>query len=316
MKKSTKITTAVVAGIAAVGAVAGTLGTISYFTDSATKTNNFTVGNVEIELYESQLHRMNSGYQGALTAVSWDEHTCDYINYPLAGINYNGLTPDTYDEIRYCTPGMNANEGNTNTISALINGHVGTNRTFGFNDDTIIDDATNNYADYLTDVATDLVPGYWVRKFSYVKNTGDNAAYVLIRYMVPTSIADDVTLKVPSTPFTEDADTTTATIEPYFTAVEYNATTGEYEPAAVYNAGYTQTIDTVEYKVYAAVTTQPINPGEMTFWSPVNTVKINNAVTETTNVNLSPDDTFGIIVDAQAIQAATFTDAVTAINNL
>ena len=35
--------------------------TVAYFTDTDAKTNTFTVGNVKIELLESQYHRVNAG---------------------------------------------------------------------------------------------------------------------------------------------------------------------------------------------------------------------------------------------------------------
>ena len=83
--------------------------------------------------------------------------------------------------------------------------------------------------------------------------------------------------------------------------------------------GYIEEIDGVEYRVYAAVTTQALNPGEMTFWSPVNTVRLS---TDATNINtadpnyVAPASQIDVKVDAQAIQAKTFANAVEAINNL
>ena len=36
-------------------------GTLAYFTDTKSAENTFTVGNVKIELLESQYHRVNAG---------------------------------------------------------------------------------------------------------------------------------------------------------------------------------------------------------------------------------------------------------------
>ena len=66
MKKKV-IATSAVLGLAAL--VLGS-GTLAYFTDSKEITNNFTVGNVKIELIESQLHRANAGVANDSTSDS------------------------------------------------------------------------------------------------------------------------------------------------------------------------------------------------------------------------------------------------------
>ncbi len=43
---------------------------VAYFTDTDSETNTFTVGNVEIDLIESQLHRVNAGVQNGNTSTS------------------------------------------------------------------------------------------------------------------------------------------------------------------------------------------------------------------------------------------------------
>ena len=52
--KINKKATLCTAGVLAIGALAATLGTMSYFTDTDSKTNVFTVGNVDITLNEKQ----------------------------------------------------------------------------------------------------------------------------------------------------------------------------------------------------------------------------------------------------------------------
>ena len=126
--------------------------------------------------------------------------------------------------------------------------------------------------------------------------------------MIPKAYAADLEVKVPHTPYGDSGDDNRA----YFTAVAKNATSGAYE-ATTYGTSYEDTIDNVEYVIYAAVTTEALNPGEMTYWSPVNTIKIKDTITET---QVAPATEINVKVDAQAIQSRTFSDAIEAINNL
>ncbi|MBQ3321083.1 hypothetical protein IJG71_03070, partial [Candidatus Saccharibacteria bacterium] len=229
MKKSTKRTTLAVAGVLTIGALAGVIGTMSYFTDTDTKDNEFVVGNVDIALYESQLHRMNSGRQGSFGALASDPDYCDWNPNPDdQGLDGNtSLIKGSYEKARYCTPGMNANEGDASTITAVANGHTRPSnpaRTWGYMDSTIETDAGSYETGYLARVAKNIVPGQWVRKFSYVKNNDASSdAYVLIRYMVPTSYADNVEVKIPGTPYEEDVHLDVDGHQGYFTAVTKTA---------------------------------------------------------------------------------------------
>ena len=166
------------------------------------------------------------------------------------------------------------------------------------------------------------MPGEWIRKFSYVENLSTTEpAYVVISYKVPTNVADYVTAKIPGTPYEEDIDLDKEGIQGYFTPLnkDTSATEDPYTAFPVAGEGdidnYTGYVED-GYRVYTAVTTQPVNPGEMTFWSPVNTVKINENVEEDTVDTLNPGDSFGIVVDVKAIQAKTFDNAVQAANKL
>lgn len=327
------LSTATVLGAAAL--VAG--GTIAYFTDHAAVENEFTVGNVKITLYESQLHRQNSGRQGSFGALASDPNYCDWNANPNdSDLDTNtGLIKGSYEKARYCTPGMNANEGNASSISAVRNGHTRTgfsnaNRTWGYTDQTIKNDAAtykavageNNATEdgYFTTVSEGIAPGQWIRKFSYVENNGASDAYVLIRYMVPTAYADYIDVKVPGTPFEEDVSTADGH-QSYFTAVTKNSTTGKYvaydssvEDSMDNYTGYVEEIDGTEYRIFAAVTTDVVNPGEMTFWSPVNTVRLKTTVDD--EFENAQEAIVNIRVDADAIQAKTFSNAVEAINAL
>ena len=319
INKKAVITTGAVLGVAAL--VAG--GTIAYFTDEDSATNNFTVGDVEIKLYESQLHRQNSGRAATFTALSSDPYYCDYNTNPTTYFGNANLIKD-YSGARYCTPGMaeDTYSNNADDITAVKNGHTAANRNWGFTDDVIKTDASTYQADYLDKAAADIVPGEWIRKFSYVENLSTTEpAYVVISYKVPTNVADYVTAKIPGTPYEEDVDPNKEGIQGYFTALnkDTSATEDPYTAFPVTAKGdmdnYTGYVED-DYRVYTAVTTQPVNAGEMTFWSPVNTVKINEDVEEDTVDTLNPGDSFGIVVDVKAIQAKTFDDAVKAANKL
>ena len=333
INRKTVLSTAAVLGVAAL--IAG--GTIAYFTDKAEpKTNTLTVGKVDITLYESQLHRENSGIQGTVGALASDANYCDYtqqypdVNYNRTGAQLADLL--TYKGMRYCTPNTNAD--NTEGISAVTNGHTRTgfnnaNRTWGYSDATIIDDAENKFATYWAAEAGAVVPGQWLRKFSYVKTAeGSSDSFVLIRYMVPEDLVGKVTLKIPGTPFEEDEDADTDGTQPYFYAVNYdeNAAAGsKYSAYTLTNngvddyTGYTVDIEdetthqTTTYRVYAAVTRQALKGGEMTFWSPINAINIDKGASQ---ADFEGYENFGVIVDAEAIQAFTFADAIEAINKL
>lgn len=324
--KKVVISTAAFLGVAAL--VAG--GTIAYFTDKDSKDNNFTVGAVDITLYESQLHRQNSGRMGNFPALASDVDYCDWnaaASVPTTAGD-SRLISGSYENARYCTPNMGTSVGDASNITAVANGHTKSTRSWGFTDQQIIDDAetykaaadTTAPSGYFTRASEHIVPGQWVRKFAYAKNESESSdAYVLIRYMVPTDYDDKVELKVPGTPYEEDVSDADGH-QGYFTAVTYDEGTKEYtafdssaKDSMDSYTGYIQTIDGVEYRVYAAVTTDVVNPGEMTFWSPINDVRLRKDVTST---DFNWGDAIDVKVDAQAIQAKTFGDAIEAINQL
>lgn len=67
MKKKTILVAAIAVMLVAALVVGGTL---AYFTDTKSATNTFTVGNVDIELLESSLHRENAGIANGATSDS------------------------------------------------------------------------------------------------------------------------------------------------------------------------------------------------------------------------------------------------------
>ena len=336
VNKRLVLSTAAVLGVSALA----TGGTIAYFTDKDEAVNTFTVGDVKIEMYESQLHRENSGRKGVFSALSSDKYYCDYTSAQINTANKGDMI--SYEKARYCTPGIDAD--NTTGISAIENGHTAADWTWGYTDAQIIADAATYKAvdnpstaedetGYFTAASNEIVPGQWVRKFTYVKNADDqnsnykgSDAYILIRYMVPVAYAGAIEFKVPGTPYEKDVHADIDGIQGYFTAVTKNSTTHEYEayPGNAPDAmdgytGYIETIDNVDYRVYAAVTTDVVKAGEMTFWSPVNTIRLKttsqNSDSEAANY-VDSNALLEVRVDAQAIQAKTFSGAIEAINNL
>lgn len=309
VNKKVVLSTATLLGVAAL--IAG--GTIAYFTDQDEKDNHFTVGDVDITLYESQLHRENSGRMGNFPALDSDQDYCDWVKSVDVQTTAGNptLINGSYENARYCTPNMDVAVGDESNISAVANGHTAANRTWGFSDQTILDDAATYENGYFARVSENIVPGQWVRKFAYVTNNSESSdAYVLIRYMVPTEYADKVELKVPGTPYSDSGDNDFA----YFTAVKKE---GDNYVATTAGDSYTETIGegaaAKEYKIYAAVTNDVLKPGEMTFWSPVNDVRLKTTVT---TADFDYGDAIDVKVDAQAIQAKTFLNAVEAINAL
>lgn len=123
--------------------------TLAYFTSRDNETNTFTVGNVSIDLIESQHHRANAGgSQG-------------FLNSP--GYEGNLVPADEYSQ-----------------------GH-GWNNSY-FPDAFIIADAETYKENYFNDLAEDIVPGRNIKKMPYIINTGLNAAYVRTRVLIPVSL--------------------------------------------------------------------------------------------------------------------------------
>ncbi len=269
-------------------------GTMAYFTDTTDKiTNTFTIGNVDIELYESQLHRVNANVSanledGAAIASSENEHVC-----------LNGNI--------YCTPGI-AVSTDLSDVSAWQNNHVRAQNVAGvtgagqrgvFSDTQIISDSTaaTGYAAYTADEYRNLVPGKNVRKFVYVKNAGNSAAYVRIRVTVPVAYKDIIEIRIPHTPQEE----TTPSGNTYMNGED---ATGKY---------FTQTTTTADNGdvVYTFTATKPLKADEMTYWSPITTVSVKKTVTQA-QLEDADIDKFTVDVQADAIQAEGFTDAAAA----
>ena len=327
--KRVVLSSAIVLGVAAL--IAGS--TIAYFTDKDSATNNFTIGNVDIKLYESQLHRVNANMASPTRentlesfALASNPHICGFINTTTV------KTPNSY-----CTPNIAALNSATGAVSAWDNGHIrraftavaglsGAGQNGVFSDQQIIDDSTSNadatvdeyggYLDYVADEYNNLVPGKSVRKFVYVKNEDRvTPAYVRIKVTIPEAVADNITVKIPSTPFkpsTSEIGYLNINDQPLdYSYFDMDAATQAYYDYVETNkstSGMTNTGDVV----LTFVVHDALNGGEMTYWSPINTVTVNSDAEASDFADLTTAKQFGIKVDAEAIQAGGFDTAAAA----
>ena len=317
VNRKTVLSTAAVLGVAAL--IAG--GTIAYFTDNESARNNFTIGNVDVTLYESQLHRVNANvgsyFHSNIADASADNlHICvPYLQNAVPTVN------------PYCTPNIAVGTDYAG-VSAWQNGHVRaqnvTAQTGVYTDAQIIADAngtgqTGQTADYkyydgiadgeasatvaaadgtyVADEYKNLVPGKRVRKFVYVKNTGNNSAYVRVKVTIPKEVANYVEVKAPHTP--QETSTPTGNDNIKGEAMNY---------AYVTQSNNTATDGTV---TMTFTFTDALKKDEMTYWSPITTVKLKDDLMESqiTNINALRTTGFGINVDVDAIQSDGFATA-------
>ena len=265
MKKKV-IATSAVLGLAALVLGGGTL---AYFTDSKEITNNFTVGNVEIELIESQLHRANAGVA--------NDSTSDSLLW-TPDIDMTGTPEDT---------------------SGVKNDHVAWNGAY-FSDQQILDDAANYKHDndsYFTINAKDMVPGESVRKAPYVINKGTVDAYVRTEVLIPKTLFNIID-NGPSM-WTTTAMNEGAVVSSH---VDYYLTHG-YTPD---ESKVEKTIDGTEYYVFDFTYTYALKPGEMTFWNAWGNIGISKNATQ---ADFGRINNFDIIVRAKAVQASGFKTA-------
>ena len=248
MKKKV-IATSAVLGLAALVLGGGTL---AYFTDSKEITNNFTVGNVKIELIESQLHRVNAGVA-------------------------NGSTRDSL----LWTPGIDMT-GTPENTSGVKNRHVAWSGAY-FSDQQILDDAANYKHDndgYFTINAKDIVPGESVRKAPYLINKGTVDAYVRTEVLIPKTLFTIID-NGPSY-WTDTAMDEGAVVSSH---VDYYYTHG-YTP----NDSKVETIDSTEYYVFDFTYTDALKPGEMTFWNAWGNIAISKDATKENFANVDSFD--------------------------
>lgn len=222
------------------------VGTLAYFTDSKSAENTFTVGNVKIDLLESNLHRENAGVKNGETSTSELWSNVEMAGQPNA----------TY------TAGTGA----------------------AYSDDQIKADAAQYSCKDIK-----LNPGESYHKMPYVVNTGANDAYIRIRVMFPAAL-DTAVLN--SSMYTSSA-----------------MNSGEFTMAVKNNY---KTVNGILYNAYEFTRVKPLAAGEMTYWNVWGTVHMDTDVTNDEIAQLIPTGTFSVLVEADAIQAASFHNATEA----
>ena len=246
--------------------------TLAYFTDTDNETNTFTVGNVSIDLIESQYHRVNAG-KGDVGNVA----------EPLQG-GYLWASNVTLE-------GTPENTPNYNTSGETWNGKY-------FSDAQIEADAKTYKNGYFAE-HNNMMPGSNVRKNPYVKNTGANDAYIRVRVLIPVSLFNVID-NGPS------YWTTTAMNEGEVTSTAVNyylAHNSQPDPSTIV------THDDIRYYEFDFTYTDAVKPGELTFWNVWGNIAINkNATAE----ELASVESFDVIFEADAIQAAGFANATEA----
>lgn len=270
MKKKSILVAAIAVMLVAALVVGGTL---AYFTDTDKKTNTFTVGNVDIELLESQYHRVNAGINNDKAKGQTEPLSGGYLW--AADVNMQGTPENTPN---YKTSG----------------------ETWGddyFSDAQIEADAATYKDGYFAQHSQKMVPGSNVRKCPYVKNTGHNDAYVRVRVLIPVSLFDVID-NGPS------YWTTTAMNEGQVTSVAVD--TYNHKGA---EAVHKVTRGNIEYYEYDFTYTKALKPGEMTFWNVWGNIAINK---DATTAQLANVESFNVIVEADAIQADGFANAADA----
>lgn len=248
-------------------------GSLAYLTDKESKTNVFTVGNVQIELLESQYHRVNAGKGNAVG-----------LTEPLSGgylwaadVDMQG-TPD--------------NTRNYVTSGETWNGQY-------FSDAQIEADAAAYENGYFKKHSENMTPGSNVRKNPYVKNTGKNDAYIRVRVLIPVSLFEMID-NGPS------YWTTTAMNEGQVTsnAVDTYLAKGAAAVPKVMHG-------TTEYYEYDFTYVKAVKPGELTFWNVWGNIAIDPNATADDLKKIDPKG-FDVIFEADAIQAEGFADATAA----
>ena len=152
-----------------------------------------------------------------------------------------------------------------------------------------------NAADY-TCSNVQLIPGRSYHKMPYVKNVGNNDAYIRIRVMIP---ADLDTAVLNSSMYTSSA-----------------MDLGEFTRA--YDNTGTVVREGIKYNVYTFTRIDSLAPGEMTYWNVWGTIHMDTTVTSAQSEALFgetgpyPNGVFPVLVEADAIQSEGFANATAA----
>ena len=141
-----------------------------------------------------------------------------------------------------------------------------------------------------------LIPGRSYHKMPYVKNVGNNDAYIRIRVMIP---ADLDTAVLNSSMYTSSA----MDKKEFTMAIDQSGTVAR---------------DDYKYNVYTFTRVDPLAPGEMTYWNVWGTIHMDTTVTSKQSEALFgengsyPGGVFPVLVEADAIQAEGFANATEA----
>ena len=141
-----------------------------------------------------------------------------------------------------------------------------------------------------------LIPGRSYHKMPYVKNVGNNDAYIRIRVMIP---ADLDTAVLNSSMYTSSA-------------INKNEFTKAFDQTGSVER------DSIKYNVYTFTRIDPLAPGEMTYWNVWGTIHMDTTVTSAQSEALFgengtyPNGVFPVLVEADAIQSEGFADATAA----
>ena len=141
-----------------------------------------------------------------------------------------------------------------------------------------------------------LIPGRSYHKMPYVKNVGNNDAYIRIRVMIP---ADLDTAVLNSSMYTSSA-------------INKNEFTKAFDQTGSVER------DNIKYNVYTFTRIDPLAPGEMTYWNVWGTIHMDTSVTSAQSEELFGEDgiysngVFPVLVEADAIQAEGFANAAAA----
>ncbi len=265
--------------VVAMAATAVVGGTLAYFTDTDAEENTFTVGSVEIDLIESQYHRVNAG-KGNATG-----ETEPIIGGYLwaADVDMQGDDTNTPDKENYTWDGL------------------------FFSDNQIKEDAASYKTEggYFDTESENMVPGDNVRKNPYVVNTGNNPAYIRVRVLVPCSlfVILDNGLSYWNSTALEDGVVSEA-VDSYNSAQNVMdwVDSGKADEFKVLHDG-------VEYYEFDFTYTKPLEAGAMTFWNVWGNIAIDKYAT---SEDLAAVDSFNVIFEADAIQSEGFTDAAAA----
>ena len=245
-------------------------GSLAYLTDTKSATNTFTIGNVKIELLESQYHRVNAGKGNATGEIE-----------PLSGGYLWAADVDMQ--------GTPENTPNFNTSKEVWDGQY-------FSDAQIEADAAAYKDGYFAE-HRNMIPGSNVRKNPYVKNTGANDAYIRVRVLIPVSLFDVID-NGPS------YWTSTAMNEGQVTSKAvtiYNTSGPEAVPTVKHG--------TTEYYEYDFTFVNAVKPGELTFWNVWGNIAINKDATADDLANVESFDVIFEADAIQADTFANATEA-------